>query len=98
MLLLATTNCCDVVHAAPVLQFPGGPPRVLEDLKDRYYSIARKLMVPREGTDATLLNQHLLRNPYNAKQCMPIPARAVVCCRVAAIQHSCFDTVLQTWE
>lgn len=49
-----------------LLQFPGGPPRSLEDLKDRYYSIARKLMVAREGTDATLLNQPLLRNPYNA--------------------------------
>lgn len=52
------------------LQFPGGPPRSLEDLKDRYYSIARKLMVAREGTDATLLNQPLLRNPYNANQGM----------------------------
>jgi DNA methyltransferase 1-associated protein 1 len=47
-------------------QYPGGPPRSLEDLKDRYYSIARKLMVAREGTDATLLNQPLLRHPYNA--------------------------------
>lgn len=36
--------------------------------------------------------------PTKVCQCMPIPARAVVCCRVAAIQHSCFDTVLQTWE
>lgn len=59
---LLRVSCC------PTLQFPGGPPRVLEDLKDRYYSIARKLMVAREGTDATLLNQHLLRNPYNANQ------------------------------
>lgn len=50
------------------LQYPGGPPRSLEDLKDRYYSIARKLVVAREGTDSTLLNQPLLRHPYNANQ------------------------------
>lgn len=50
------------------VQFPGGQARTLEDLKDRYYSIARKLMVAREGTDSTLLNQLLLRQPYNANQ------------------------------
>lgn len=51
-----------------LLQFPGGPPRTLEDMKDRYYSIARKLLTAREGTDATLLNNPLLRQPYNAAQ------------------------------
>jgi DNA methyltransferase 1-associated protein 1 len=50
------------------VQFPGGQSRTLEDLKDRYYSIARKLMMAREGTDSTLLNQLLLRQPYNANQ------------------------------
>jgi hypothetical protein len=64
---VTTTHLC-CLACCPTLQFPGGPPRALEDLKDRYYSIARKLMVAREGTDATLLNQHLLRNPYNANQ------------------------------
>jgi DNA methyltransferase 1-associated protein 1 len=48
------------------LQFPNGPQRTLEDLKDRYYAIARRLLVAREGTDATLLNNQLLRQPYNA--------------------------------
>jgi hypothetical protein len=37
-------------------------------MKDRYYSIARKLLTAREGTDATLLNNPLLRQPYNAAQ------------------------------
>lgn len=49
------------------LQFPNGPPRTIEDLKDRYYSIARKLLVAREGTDATVLNNPLIRTPYNAR-------------------------------
>jgi hypothetical protein len=71
------------VHVAAVLQFPGGPPRSLEDLKDRYYSIARKLMVAREGTDATLLNQPLLRNPYNANH--GGAAAAAVTHRTAAV-------------
>jgi hypothetical protein len=57
---------------------------VLEDLKDRYYSIARKLMVAREGTDATLLNQHLLRNPYNANQGMSVHANP--CTRSCLLQ------------
>lgn len=64
-------TCCRLV-----LQFPGGPPRSLEDLKDRYYSIARKLLVAREGTDSTVLNQPLLRQPYNANQGKNITASA----------------------
>lgn len=56
------------LHPVPgyCTQFPNGPPRSVEDLKDRYYSIARKLLVAREGTDATVLNNPLLRQPYNA--------------------------------
>lgn len=56
------------VVVADRYNFPGGQSRTLEDLKDRYYSIARKLMMAREGTDSTLLNQLLLRQPYNANQ------------------------------
>ena len=50
----------------PILQFPGGPQRTTEDLKERYYGIARKLLIAREGTDATIANHSLVRNPYNA--------------------------------
>ncbi|GBF95675.1 hypothetical protein Rsub_08657 [Raphidocelis subcapitata] len=49
-------------------EFPGGPPRTLEDLKERYYDIARKLLIAREGTDATLANHPLVKAPYNAAQ------------------------------
>eukprot|EP00882_Tetradesmus_deserticola_P032191 GHRQ01036439.1.p1 GENE.GHRQ01036439.1~~GHRQ01036439.1.p1 ORF type:complete len:296 (+),score=146.40 GHRQ01036439.1:869-1756(+) len=54
------------VVVADRYNFPNGPPRSLEDLKDRYYAIARRLLVAREGTEATLLNNQLLRQPYNA--------------------------------
>lgn len=64
--LQCVTLPCGFACPYPAQQYPGGPPRTLEDLKDRYYSIARKLVVAREGTDATLLNQPLLRHPYNA--------------------------------
>lgn len=49
-------------------EYPGGPPRNLEDLKERYYTVARKLLVAREGTDATLANHPLVKHPYNAAQ------------------------------
>ncbi|KAF6262037.1 hypothetical protein COO60DRAFT_1625111 [Scenedesmus sp. NREL 46B-D3] len=54
------------VVVADRYNFPNGPPRTLEDLKDRYYAIARRLLIAREGTEATLLNNQLLRQPYNA--------------------------------
>jgi DNA methyltransferase 1-associated protein 1 len=38
----------------------------MEDLKERYYGIARKLLIAREGTDATIANHGLVRTPYNA--------------------------------
>jgi hypothetical protein len=76
-----------------VVQFPGGQPRTLEDLKDRYYSIARKLMVAREGTDSTLLNQLLLRQPYNANQgatdnlCAVAGENAASCASATGVEH-----------
>jgi DNA methyltransferase 1-associated protein 1 len=33
--------------------FPGGPPRSMEDLKDRYYSVCRKLIRNRTGDEAS---------------------------------------------
>ncbi|KAI8470122.1 MAG: hypothetical protein J3K34DRAFT_521591 [Monoraphidium minutum] len=48
--------------------FPRGPPRSLEDLKERYYGVARKLLIAREGTDAALSNHPLVKHPYNGAQ------------------------------
>ena len=37
----------------------------MEDLKDRYYAIARKLLSSREGGEAAVANHTLIRYPYN---------------------------------
>lgn len=56
-------------HWPDLFQFPGGPPRNLEDLKERYYSIARKLLVRRRGLGLTQCSTVWLRwfqHPGNA--------------------------------
>ena len=49
------------------LQFPGAPARSIEDLKGRYYSLARQLVVGREGGPETVANQSLLKHPYDPR-------------------------------
>lgn len=49
------------------LQFPGAAPRSIEDIKGRYYSIARQLVVGREGGPETAANQTLVRHPYDPR-------------------------------
>mmetsp|Transcript_8824 Transcript_8824/g.18876 ORF Transcript_8824/g.18876 Transcript_8824/m.18876 type:complete len:443 (+) Transcript_8824:44-1372(+) len=44
---------------------PAGASRSLEDLKDRYYSIARRLLVAREGGEAAVANHVLVKHPFN---------------------------------
>ena len=41
-----------------------GPPRTLEDIKDRYYAIARALLTSREGGAATAARHAVVREPY----------------------------------
>lgn len=41
--------------------------RSVEDLKDRYYSICRRLLVAREGGEAAVCNQLMIKYPYNAQ-------------------------------
>jgi len=52
---------------APRAQFPGGKPRSCEDLKARYYAIARALHIAREGSEATIANSTLVKHPFNAQ-------------------------------
>lgn len=52
----------------PMLQYPGGKPRSVEDLKARYYSVARQLLVEREGGETGIANHVLIKHPYNAEQ------------------------------
>ena len=40
-------------------------PRSVEDLKERYYSIARRLLAAREGGEPAVANHTLMRYPYN---------------------------------
>ena len=47
------------------LQFPGGKPRSLEDLKARYYAVARQLLVGREGAEDCVANHVLIKHPFN---------------------------------
>lgn len=37
----------------------------MEDLKDRYFGVERKLLVAREGGDAAAANHILVKYPYN---------------------------------
>ena len=45
----------------PPPQFPGAPERSIEDLKARYYSVARQLLVGREGGPESVANSVLVR-------------------------------------
>ncbi|KAK9805209.1 hypothetical protein WJX72_006091 [[Myrmecia] bisecta] len=48
-------------------EFKGGRPRSLEDIKARYYSVARQLMIGREGSADTVAHQIMIKHPYNAE-------------------------------
>ena len=50
------------------MQWLQGKERRVEDLKARYYTIARQLLVAREGGDAAVANHVLVKQPYNAQQ------------------------------
>lgn len=37
----------------------------MEDLKERYYTVARRLLLTREGGEASIANATLIKHPYN---------------------------------
>ena len=47
--------------------------RSMEDLKGRYYTIARQLLVAREGGAEQVANHTLVKHPFNAEteKCVP---------------------------
>ena len=55
----------DFLRLQTPLQFPGGKPRSLEDLKARYYAVARQLLVGREGAEDCVANHVLIKHPFN---------------------------------
>ena len=48
-------------------QFPGGRARSCEDLKARYYGVARALAVAREGSEEGAAYATLVKHPFNAQ-------------------------------
>ena len=57
-------------------QWAGGKPRTCEDLKERYYKVARSLQVAWEGSEEGAANLTLVKHPFNAQheRCAPSPA------------------------
>ena len=66
LLLPVCSSCADEVWAC--WQWPQGKERGVEDLKARYYTLARQLLIAREGGDAAVANHVLVKQPYNAQQ------------------------------
>ena len=60
------------------MQWAGGKPRTCEDLKERYYKVARSLQVAWEGTEEGAANLTLVKHPFNAQheRCAPSLLRA----------------------
>lgn len=51
--------------ASAVRQFPGGACRAVEDIKARYYTVARQLLTGRDGGAEGVGNQAIIKHPYN---------------------------------
>ena len=49
------------------MQWAGGKSRTCEDLKERYYKVARSLQVAWEGTEEGAANLTLIKHPFNAQ-------------------------------
>jgi DNA methyltransferase 1-associated protein 1 len=56
------------------VQFPGGKPRTCEDLKGRYYKVARALAIAREGSEESIANLTIVKHPFNAQHERSAPA------------------------
>ncbi|KAK9905816.1 hypothetical protein WJX75_006806 [Coccomyxa subellipsoidea] len=48
-------------------EFPGSKPRSCEDLKARYYAVARALAIAREGSEEGIANHTIVKHPFNAQ-------------------------------
>ena len=49
------------------MQAPPGKQRTVEDLKARYYTIARQLLIAREGGIENVANHTIVKHPFNAE-------------------------------
>ena len=62
------------------VQYPGGVHRSMEDIKARYYAVARQLLVGREGTEDSVANNVLVKHPFNL-------THERYCCFIVASLH-----------
>lgn len=65
-----------------LVQFSGGKPRSCEDLKARYYAIARALAVAREGSEENIANHKIVKHPFNAQH-----ERYAICMKQSFLDH-----------
>ena len=72
-------------HSAHHVQYEGGPLRSLEELKARYYDIARALLVGRSGGEDLIAHEPLVKHPFSAAHEQCALAVAWQCCSL----HHC---------
>lgn len=58
-------SCLTKIKKVIIVQYPGGVHRSMEDIKARYYAVARQLLVGREGTEDSVANHVLVKHPFN---------------------------------
>ena len=71
--LILTVTRTQPCRSTFLAQFPGGAPRAVEDIKARYYSVARQLLTGRDGGAEGVGNQAIIKHPYNPEheRCAP---------------------------
>lgn len=68
-------------------QYKGGPPRSLEELKGRYYGVARALMVGRAGGEELIANEPLVKAPFDVAHEQSASAiYCMLCCASGACE------------
>jgi hypothetical protein len=90
---LTSRNSCRV-------QYPDGKPRTNEDLKERYYKVARSLQVAWEGSEEGAANLTLVKHPFNAQHERWAPHPATCSCGSALLHtaHGSFASKLRLRE
>lgn len=66
------------------VQWLGGKARTCEDLKERYYKVARSLQVAWEGSEEGAANLTLVKHPFNAQheRCAVAPMLHCSCLQI----------------
>lgn len=73
-----------------MVQYPGGVHRSMEDIKARYYAVARQLLVGREGTEDSVANNVLVKHPFNLTH-ERYAASMFHSCPMTHMRDSCLD-------